>query len=337
MRISSVRLHLLSVLAVAFVASACDVGNTGPVSSLTELSPSQANDIGAAFEDEADVSLGALIYGGTMNNADLSVTTLSAPAMNGAPPHPGLECLVIEPMPPEDPDMDGVPTRLLVHFDPEPCVIQTDRGVSFFFTGAIRVADPSPQTPAYDLDEVYDHFGHGVAITGGRSFLVVRNGERHVRQEGNAIGAAEAFASVHIVNEERERHAVVEWGLRFTGEYTIVFGQPFPSGFLIIEGTWAFSHSDGEHLFHVETATPLYYDATCTDARPIRRISEGVIHKLLVVNGQRVGVLVVTWVGCGLPPVKEFHRFNDGDRPTDHPTDPLPPTDDPNTGGDGTA
>ncbi|MCZ6756358.1 MAG: hypothetical protein O7E49_13700, partial [Gemmatimonadetes bacterium] len=74
-------------------------------------------------------------------------------------------------------------------------------------------------------------------------------------------------------------------------------------------------------LFRVETAVPLHYDATCIDARPVRRISEGVIHKLLVVNGERVGVLVITWVGCGRPPVREWHRFDESDRPTDRPTD----------------
>jgi hypothetical protein len=307
-------------LCLAVLMAACD-SETGPAGSPTDLCLSEANDIGAAFEDDTDVSLGALISGGTLNNADVSVGVLSAPAMNGAPPRPGLECLVIEPMPPEDPDLDGVPTRLSVHFDPQACVIPTDRGVSFIFTGALGVADPTPQTAAYDIDETYDHFGHSVAVTGGRSFLVVRNGERHVRQEASHIGAVETFASVHVVNEERRRNAAAEWGLRFAGEEPIVFGQPFPSGSLSIGGTWAFSHEDADRLFRVETATPLHYDATCTDARPVRRISEGVIHKLLVVNGERVGVLVMTWVGCGRPPIREWHRFDEGDRPTDRPTD----------------
>lgn len=320
MRKFTIHQRLASGLCLAVMAAACDSG-TGPAGSPTNLSVSETSDISAAFEDDTDVSLGALIYGGTLNNADLSVGTLSAPAMNGAPPRPGLECLVIEPMPPEDPDLDGVPTLLSVHFDPEPCVVPTDRGVSFIFTGALGVADPTPQTAAYDLDETYDRFGHGVAITGGRSFLVVRTGERHVRQQGNNIGAAEAFASVHVVNERLQRHAVIDWALRFSGEETIVFGRPFPSGSLSIEGTWAFSHEDADRLFRVETAVPLHYDATCIDARPVRRITEGVIHKLLVVNGERVGVLVITWVGCGRPPVREWHRFDESDRPTDRPTD----------------
>lgn len=319
-------------LSVAILAAACDSG-TGPVGSPTNLSLGEADNIGAAFEDDTDVSLGALIHGGTLNNADLSVSTLSAPAMNGGPPRPGLECLVIEPLPPEDPDMDGVPTRLSVSFDPEPCVIPTDRGVSFIFTGALGVGDPTPQTAAYDIDETYDRFGHGVAIPGERSFLVVRNGERHVRQEGSNIGAAEAFASVHVIDEQLQRHAVAEWSLRFSGEQTIVFGQPFPSGSLVIEGTWAFRHEEADRMFRVETATPLHYDATCTDARPMRRISEGVIHKLLVVNEERVGVLVITWVGCGQPPVREWHRFNEDDRPTDRPTDDRPTSDNPDGGG----
>lgn len=320
MRKFTIHQRLASGLCLAVLAAACDSG-TGPAGSPTNLSVSETSDISAAFEDDTDVSLGALIYGGTLNNADLSVGTLSAPAMNGAPPRPGLECLVIEPMPPEDPDLDGVPTLLSVHFDPEPCVVPTDRGISFIFTGVLGVADPTPQTAAYDLDETYDRFGHGVAITGGRSFLVVRTGERHVRQQGNNIGAAEAFASVHVVNERLQRHAVIDWALRFSGEETIVFGRPFPSGSLSIEGTWAFSHEDADRLFRVETAVPLHYDATCIDARPVRRITEGVIHKLLVVNGERVGVLVITWVGCGRPPVREWHRFDESDRPTDRPTD----------------
>jgi hypothetical protein len=335
MRKPTIRLRLVSGLSAAVLVAGCD-GGTGPVSSLTDLTPAEVNEIGSTFEDETDVSIGALVYGGTLNNADLSVSALSAPAMNGAPPRPGLECIVIEPLPPEDPDQDGVPTRLSLHFDPEPCVIQTDRGVTFLFTGAIGVADPAPQTPGYDVDEWYDHFGHGVEIAGGPSFRVVRNGERHVHQDGAVIGAAEAFASVHVINGERERRAATEWGLRFTAEETIVFGQPFPSGSLTLAGTWAFSNADGDRLFHVETATPLQYDATCVDARPIRRFTAGEIHKVLVVNEQRVGMLILTWVGCGLPPNREFHRFQDGDRPTDRPGTDTPPADNPDEGGSDT-
>ena len=88
MRKFTIHQRLASGLCLAVLAAACD-GGTGPAGSLTELSVNEANDIGAAFEDDTDVSLGALIYGGTLNNADLSVGTLSAPAMNGAPPRPG--------------------------------------------------------------------------------------------------------------------------------------------------------------------------------------------------------------------------------------------------------
>lgn len=327
MRKPMIHFQLASGLSAVVLVAACD-GGTGPVNTAADLTPAQVNEISATFEDETDVSIGALVYGGTLNNANLSVSALSTPALNGAPPLPGLACLVIEPLPPEDPDQDGVPTRLSLSFDPEPCIIQTDRGVTFLFTGALGVADPAPQTPGYDIDEFYDRFGHGIEIAGGPSFKVVRNGERHVRQEGSVIGAAEAFTSIHLINGERERRAATEWRLRFTAAETIVFGQPFPNGSLTIEGTWAFSNAEGDHLFRVETATPLQYDATCTDARPIRRFTAGEIHKVLVVNGERVGVLILTWVGCGLPPTREFHRFGDTDHPIDRPTD-NPPTDNP--------
>lgn len=316
MRFPSLRLQLIGGLALAAGLAACDGGSTDPVSTPTNLSASEADLLGTAFEDETDVSLGALVYGGTLSNADLSMNVLTAPSMNGGPPRPGLECLVIEPMPPEDPDLDGVPTKLLVTFDPQPCVVRTDRGMSFLFTGALGIGDPTPLTAAYDLDERYERFGHGVAVEGGRSFLVVRDGDRHVRQEGSGIGAQEAFTSVHVVNEQLQRRAAAEWHLRFAGEDTIVFGQPFPSGHLAIEGTWAFSHDRGDRRFRVETATPLYYDATCVDARPVRRISEGVIHGLLVVNGEQVGVLTLTWTACGRPPTRTWRRFDENDRPT---------------------
>ena len=333
MRKPSQRIHLMGILAIALLVAACDGTAAGPATLLTELTPAEADDLGTMFEDETDVSVGALIYGGTMNSADMSLGTLST-APSGGPPRPDVNCVIIEPFPPEDPDQDGVPTVLSIHFDPEPCVIHGDREAAFFFTGALGISDPFPETPGYDSDEGYEAFGHGIEFASGRSFMTVRTGTRSVRQEGNTLGATEAFHSVHLVNGVREKTSEVDWGLRFTADETIVFGTPVPSGSLVIEGVWAVSSDRGDRLFNVSTVTPLQYDANCLDVRPIHRFTAGEVHKVLIVNGHERGTIIVTWVGCGQRPVKEFVPAGDGeggDRPTDHPNDG--PVDGPNDGG----
>ena len=330
MRKLSLPLNLLAGLAVVLLVAACDGSAAGPASLLTELTPAEVDDLGTMFEDEADVSIGALIYGGTMNSADLSLGSLSA-APSGGPPRTDIACVIIEPFPPEDPDQDGVPTTLSVHFDPEPCVIRGGREAAFFFTGALRISDPAPTTPGYDVDEAYEAFGHGIEFASGRSFMTVRTGARSVGQEGNTLGATEGFHSVHVVNGIRQKHSEVEWGLRFTADAPIVFGTPVPSGSLTVGGTWATSSERGERLFNVSTVTPLRYDAACLDVRPVHRFTAGEVHKVLIVNGVERGTLVITWVGCGERPVKEYFPATDGDRPTDRPTDR--PNDGPTDGG----
>ncbi|MCZ6755391.1 MAG: hypothetical protein O7E49_08775, partial [Gemmatimonadetes bacterium] len=99
--------------------------------------------------------------------------------------------------------------------------------------------------------------------------------------------------------------------LTFRGDDAIVFQQPLPSGALGIEGTWVFRMTNRERLFDVTTVTPLAYDATCTDARPLLRFTEGEIHKTLVRNGTPVAVIKVTWTGCGQEPTREVTRLND--------------------------
>jgi hypothetical protein len=322
MRKPSLQFHLMGSLAIALLFGACDGTVAGPGAFLTEMTPAEVDDLGTMFEDETDVSLGALVYGGTMNSADLSLGTLST-AASGGPPRPDIDCVIIEPLPPEDPDHDGVPTRLSVHFDPEPCVIRGSREAAFFFTGSLGISDPAPETPGYDSDESYEAFGHGVEFASGLSFMTVRTGTRSVRQEGNALGASEAFQSVHVANGEREKHTATEWGLRFTGDSTIVIGAPVPSGSLMIEGVWATSSDRGNRVFHISTVTPLQYDASCIDARPIHRFTAGEIHKVLMVNEREHGTIVVTWVGCGQRPVKEYFPSGDGETDGDRPHDGL--------------
>ncbi len=295
------------VLLVALIAAACRGESTGPDEVLA--AGPEADLIVATFEDEADLSMGALVAGGTMGTADVGMLDLATLPI--APPRPGLECLVIEPFPPEDPDHDHVPTLLGLSFDPEPCVIRTGTGLAFSFAGSLTLSDPTPNTAAYDLEEVLAEFGHGLQSR-ERSYMVIRDGVRSVSHQANQLQAQEDFRAKHVVNGEGEKNTQVDWTLDFASQSAIVFGAPLPSGSLEINGTWAISRGDRNRLFMVETVTPLQYDASCLDVRPVFRFTAGEVHKYLVINGERRAVIVITWTGCGERPTREVIRLDDG-------------------------
>lgn len=294
-----------------------------------DLSAADADVIALTFEDDIDISIGALFHGGTINAHSSSAPVYLGPPVG--PRMPIIDCLVIEPFPPEDPDADGVPTRLSLSFDPDPCTIRHG-GVALQFSGSVKVGDPVPNVAGYDLEEVIDNFSHAFVLPNGRAFRFVRNGTRSVRHDDNLLNARERLGSTHINPGGVAHHAGADWELQFRGDQSIEFQQPIPSGHLAIEGTWLFAmgrpgtdaasdRGRRSRMFNVTTTTPLAYDASCTDARPLLRFTEGQIHKTLIHNGEPRAVIVITWTGCGETPTREVIR-RDSDRPGPGPHGP---------------
>jgi len=308
-----IRWQMFVGLATALTVAACDNSTAPGGAGASTMSQADVAEAVAGFEDDADVSLGALFSGSTMGMAN----STGGLALSRDPGIPSLACIVVEPNPPEDPDGDGIPTRLSVHFDPDPCEIGLGRG-TVSLSGSLGIFDPTPETAGYDIVEELTNFGFKLSLA-ERSYMVVRSGRRSVSQEGSVLTADELLEGLHVVNGEREKHSRVDWTLRFEGESTIGYLQPLPSGALTINGSWAWTAGDRERVFGVETVTPLQYDATCADVRPIHRFTAGEIHKVLMVNGQTRGTLILVWTGCGERPARTF--VPSGDQPTDHPTD----------------
>lgn len=270
------------------------------------LTDAELAEIEETFGDDTDLSMGALFHGG-MVNAFHPVT----PMFMGPHRNP-LACLVIEPVAPEDPDQDGIPTLLTIRFDPDPCAFNLGR-TAIEFSGSVTVSDPVPDQAGYDIDEVIDDFGVAHTLPNGRAKAMVRNGTRSVRHytDNDSLKAQERILTTHTTPGRAFKEAGASWELTFSGDDAIVFQQPLPSGTLGIEGTWIFRKTNRERSFDVTTVTPLAYDAACTDARPLLRFTEGEIHKTLVRNGTPVAVIKVTWTGCGQEPTHEVTRLTD--------------------------
>jgi hypothetical protein len=302
----------LAVGVVIFLAG-CSQDPAAP-EALVELTPAEIDEINIAFEDDADLSIGALFHGGSINAFDRPGHSPMGPPDRHPRFGPDVACLVMEPLPPADPDGDGIPTLFTIRFEPDPCVFRLGR-TAIEFSGKLIVTDPVPDVAGYDLGELIEDFGVAHVLPNGRARAMMRTGARDVLHDNGTdqLIATERVLTSHTTPGRAFKDATVNWQLIFSGDDDIVFDQPFPSGNLTLEGTWSYSTPAGVRAFEVTTLTPLQYDALCADARPVRRFSEGVIEKTLMRNGVKVGVITVTWTGCGVPPTREVVRA-DGTR-----------------------
>ncbi len=303
-----------SVLAMALLtvgASACgDSAGVGPGDPAV-LSAGEVADISATFEDEADLSFGALMYSGTLGWFDLSMSSLKSlfpPGTRAHLPSPLLTCLAASPLPVEDPDDDGVPTDLTLAFDPAGCEFTSSRsGATFALTGSLNITDPLPNTPGYDLAETFTDFGHSLTSANGvHTAQVTRNGTRTVDQAGNVLTASEQLVSMRSGTLGPEKTVASDWVVEFTGDAGIMFGDPFPSGSITVTGTWTITRGPQVREFIMSTVTPLAYDATCGAMRPSQRLTAGELHADLMVDGTLLGTLALVWTECGKGPTRQF-------------------------------
>ncbi|NNG17278.1 MAG: hypothetical protein HKM89_12430 [Gemmatimonadales bacterium] len=312
MRSHHLRSSFLVALVMALGLSACGDSAGVDTDSQVALSAAEVADIGDTFEDEADLSFGALFHRGTLGWFDLSLSNLKVLFPPGSRPHlptPLIACLSVSPLPLEDPDGDGVPTELTAMFGEDDCSFSSRRGggASFALTGTFRLTDPFPNTAGYDLDETFENFGHThTSANGSRSFQATRNGTRSVRQAGDVLTATEQLTSVWTGTLGPERTVMSDWMVEFTGDAAIVFGDPLPSGSITVDGAWSLIRGRQARDFVVSTVTPLVYDATCAAKRPSRRITAGELHAELMVDGVLRGTLSVIWNGCDMAPTRQF-------------------------------
>ena len=299
---------LVAAATLIFLAGCGD--SSGPAESGDVLTDAELAEIEVAFGDDADLSMGALFHGGIVNAFQPVAPMFMGPRPGGPQWNP-LACLVIEPLPPQDPDQDGVPSLLTMRFEPNPCVFDLGR-TAIEFSGSLTIRDPFPNQAGYDIDEGIHRFGVAHTLPNGRAKAMVRNGTRGVRHDtGNKLEADEQITTTHTTPGRAFGEAAADWLLTFDGTAAIVFDQPLPSGTLTIEGSWSIRNQNRGRAFEVTTVTPLAYDATCADARPLLRFTGGEIHKTLVNNGTPVAVIKVIWTGCGQEPTREVTRFGD--------------------------
>ena len=310
MRLHHVSTTLAAALAILFTAACSDSAGVGP-GDPAALSAAEVADIGDTFEEEADLSFGALFQRGTLGWFDLSMSSLQAlfpPGTRAHLPSPLIACLSASPLPIDDPDGDGVPTDLTISFDPAGCEFTNPkRGAHFALTGSVNVTDPLPNSPGYDLLEVLTDFGHTLTSgNGAHTAQVTRNGTRSVSQAANLLTAVEQLVSVRSGTLGPEKTVASDWVIEFTGDADIMFGDPLPSGSIGVEGTWTLTRGPQVREFEMTTVTPLVYDAGCTTDRPSRRITAGELHAEFMVDGVLRGTLSLVWTGCGTAPTRQF-------------------------------
>jgi len=311
MRSHPVSTSFVAALAIMVGVTACSDSAGVDPGDPAVLSAAEVADIGDTFEEEADLSFGALFHRGTLGWFDLSMPSLKAlfpPGTRAHLPSPLIACLSASPLPIDDPDGDGVPTDLTISFDPAGCEFTNPkRGARFALTGSVNVSDPLPNSPGYDLMEVLTDFGHTFTSgNGAHTAQMTRNGTRSVSQGTNMLTAVEQLVSARSGTLGPEKAVTSDWVVEFTGDADIMHGDPLPSGSITIEGAWTFTRGPQVREFGMTTVTPLVYDASCTSDRPSRRIAAGELHAELVVDGVLRGTLSVVWAGCGTAPTRLF-------------------------------
>jgi hypothetical protein len=251
-----------------------------------------SNDIGAFTRDEVEAAINAL----TLTTTVAPVGTTQA-ASQASLVIPGC----VSPTSGADSDGDGVPDNALFIFTAPPCEFTGWRGGTVDLVGQLRVQDPTPTAAG---------FGYEATISGLRSrftsadgkviYDVTRNGTRTL--SGNTTGLL-LTTDLHIDRTfvgDLDAEVDKQWAINYTPATGLQINGPLPSGTLEITGTVDWRRGDAESMeLTLTTATPLHYNADCTDT--VQRIDAGELRAAGTFEGDD-GFLVIRWNQCGSEP-----------------------------------
>ena len=203
-----------------------------------------------------------------------------------------------------DGDGDGVPDDASYTFTAPPCRFTGVRGFVLDVVGQLRVADPAPETAGFgaNISLIALRFSLSADDT-DNNYSVIRNGT--VTLTGSPAGLEQA------TNLQVQRtftglpDAQVEhvWTVGFDPEATLQINQPLPNGSVTVAGTVGWSRGNESFDLTITTATPLHYDASCTDTG--QRFDDGEL-RVTGTFGETPGYVRVVWEDCGDDPEIEF-------------------------------
>jgi hypothetical protein len=264
-------------LALAAVA-ACGGDSTGP------LDNDQTDLLGTALRDEVETSAAAFF---------------PTPALGPVQPCAGASPSVASS------DDDIVPDSAVFVFTVPPCTYTGVRDGRLEVTGGVELVDPAPLSTGFDYRARLGNLAYRyVSPELEGTYTVVRNGSRTLSGNGTGL-ILDQDLQVRRVLANFVADVTQDWHATFTpiDEGSLAVDQPLPDGSITIEGTLTWSGLGESFSLAVTTATPLGYDADCTDT--LQRISSGELRAAGTFNGQD-GYIRLVWTDCDDEPVIRF-------------------------------
>lgn len=211
------------------------------------------------------------------------------------------ECGVPSQDPPVDSDDDYVPDNLVVTFSLPACHFADATGY-FDLTGALRVWDPMPGTPAVAFNMSADNFKVTFDMDDIAGF-VRRDGLTSVVASANGLSQTVSWLESARIDGVPAIGADIDWTATFAvaqGQ-SIVPGAPLPDGAYSPNGSFRYRVGPREASFTVTTLSPLQYNAGCAtgvqDGSALTPFMGGTIRIAYATQG-RSGAVEVTYNDC---------------------------------------
>lgn len=276
--------RITGALLLTVVGLAACSDSSGP--STTPLSPSNADEVGAAMVSTADLAAAAVAPGIPAFGGGFGVFSAARIGRSFAPPASGSDCAEVSDL--TDTDEDGVPDDATWTFTAANCT-QTDiEGNRTVVTGSVVLSDPG-LTAGYDLRLnalTSQYYENGASAPLLQSVLT---GDWSLRATSDAITLGQDYAfTLTIQNQSVTLTNDLAVGFAVATGNNIAWGSPLPDGTLSIDGAWRVSSSRETYALTLLTSTPLTYDDECL----------GIVAGALDAQGSG-GTVRVTWNGCG--------------------------------------
>lgn len=296
-------IHAFSRVAAALVfaaAIACSDSLTP-----AQLDPEEMESIGYTVAGELQTSMASLtapsaMSGGTFHRIPatgpegLSLSRASAQLAS-------TECGVPSQDPVVDTDLDGIPDDLTVTYSLPACRY-TSVGTTMDITGALRVRDPSPSTPAFSFTLSLKDLQVAFSSEQG-SATVVRNGTGAVDVSGSGLGQSLDFSTKVSATGVSSATYTTKWSSTFfpaAGE-AIAAGEPLPNGAYAVSGTNALVQGSRYIRFTLTTPVPLQYDKACAEWS-MTPFQSGEVHVTFAGNEGK-GFVMLRYTGCADPEI----------------------------------
>lgn len=320
-------------LAAALALAGCGDSSTTPDTTTTPTAQAQVQEVGAAVLDDADESLAAMldqIGGGMMGLNDAPCPSITSTFTNV--PVPSYTATV----------RFGTLPEATTPWPPaadDPCLRTGDRGwgdrdgmggmmggdltMKVYLFGLLEKTVTGTRDADFERTEKATDLGWVRSVTDFTDFVrMQRNGTRSFSRTAAGLQANEDMVTARErkLGDKDLKSTItgqLAWSFVPVDGATLVSRESRPSGNITVTGTHHFvgdvpvRSADGSTVtivsvdvtHAVSTATPLFYDSTCTQYPPRRRIASGQL-LFTKANGTTTKSFTITWSGCGQEPVR---------------------------------